>query len=80
MIRPSNVNIENHTANFKCDEHLGEVSGINVNTQLTYTSNNRGIEVSGSLLTEPCGCVSTHPNESDNIIEVKAQLAQAKTE
>ena len=78
MIRPSNIDIENHTADFKCDEHGGTVTALNLNTQTEYTEDSSCIVVEGSVLTSSCTCVTFFPVVGGN---QKAQdLASAKTE
>jgi hypothetical protein len=47
MIIPSNVDIENHTADFMCTVHGGNVSGLNLNTDATYEANGEAIKVDG---------------------------------
>jgi hypothetical protein len=77
MIRPSNINIANHTADFKCDQHGGSVSGLNLNTEATYFMEN-SVAVSGANLTPPCDCISCFPTANGNA-DAQA-IAQAKTE
>ena len=78
MIRPSNINIENHTANFKCDVHNGFVVGLNLNTDATYDEDESVILVSGAELTESCGCITCFPTVDGN--QNAQDITSAKTE
>jgi hypothetical protein len=77
MIRPSNIDKDNHTADFVCDIHGGVVTGVDLNTQCTYSEDNTTIVVAGSLLTSPCDCASYFPAVGGN--EDAQALAEAKT-
>ena len=78
MIRPSNINIEAHTADFKCDKHGGSVVGLNLNTNTSYADGETTISINGSELTESCGCVTCFPVSGGNA-DAQA-IANAKTE
>ena len=77
MIRPRNIDIESHTADFKCDTHGGEVTGLNVNTNMTYDEETDCNVILGSELTESCACKTDFPLTSSN--ELAVDLASAKT-
>jgi hypothetical protein len=77
MIRPSNIDKNNHTADFACDIHGGTVVGANLNTQCPYSEDNSAISVVGSLLTAPCDCASYFPTVGGN--QDSQDLAEAKT-
>jgi hypothetical protein len=77
MIRPANVDKDNHTADFSCDKHGGIAVGVNVNTQCSYSADNETIVVLGSLLTPPCDCITGHPTVGGG--ELSQALAEAKT-
>jgi hypothetical protein len=77
MIRPSNIDKDNHTADFACDAHGGVATGINLNTQCPYSDNNVSIVVAGSLLTASCDCASYFPTVGGN--QDSQDLAEAKT-
>lgn len=86
MIRTSNINVGAHTADFKCDEHGGSVTRLNLNTNTQYGIKNDGsgdpdtdfIFIQGSELTAPCSCVSGYPT-FDKGNELGHELGQAKT-
>jgi len=78
MIRPSNINAEEHTADFKCDVHGGTVTGLNLNTNTTYNDDASGIVIQGSELTDPCACMTCFPTSNGNA-DAQA-IASAKTE
>lgn len=82
MIRPSNIDIENHTADFRCDEHDAYVIGLNVNSALIYDDAGN-IKIFGSQLTsgaESCAQETSFPNQEDHITKHVSDLAKAKTE
>lgn len=66
MIRPSNIDIENHTADFKCDKHGGSVSSLNLNTNTSYNSNSSLIIIQGDELSPTCNCVTLFPVNDGN--------------
>lgn len=78
MIRPSNINIEEHTADFACDVHGGSVIALNLNTDATYSENNEAVIVAGDKLTDPCDCITFFPTQNGN--DDAQAIAQAKTE
>jgi len=77
MIRPSNINSEAHTADFKCDVHGGSVVGLNLNTNTSYGDDNSTIIIQGAELTDPCDCATYFPVSGGN--QDAQDLAQAKT-
>lgn len=77
MIRPSNIDAANHTADFKCDKHGGSVIGLNLNTNASYTAGNESVIVKGSELTNPCGCITFFPTSNGNADS--QDIAAAKT-
>ena len=79
MIIPTNINSENHTADFRCDVHGGSVTALNLNTDAEYVgANNEVIKVSGSKLTSACDCEVYFPTANGN--EDAQAIAVAKTE
>jgi len=78
MIRPSNINTEAHTADFKCDEHGGSVTGLNLNTNTSYNEDESVIVIQGSELISPCSCSTSFPIANGN--QEAQDLAAAKTE
>jgi len=82
MIRPRNINIGAHTADFKCDKHDASITGLNVNTNASYEDGTNLICVKGSELTtgaDTCTHISFFPNDSSHTHVEIADLAQAKT-
>lgn len=77
MILPSNIDKDNHTADFSCDKHGGVCTGVNLNTQCPYSSDGETISVSGSLLIPPCDCSTYFPITGGN--DLAQALAEAKT-
>lgn len=77
MIRPSNIDKVNHTADFQCDVHSGIAVGVDLNTQCPYTEGNTTFSVSGSLLAAPCDCLTGFPVVGGG--EISQDLAEAKT-
>jgi len=77
MIRPNNINIEEHTADFRCDKHGGAVEALDLNTGTSYTKDNEGIMVLGTVLTESCECATCFPVANGN--EDAQAIAAAKT-
>ncbi len=77
MIKPSNINSEAHTADFKCDEHGGSVVGLNLNTDTDYSNDDSTIIIQGGKLTESCGCTTFFSIPGGN--QDTQDLAQAKT-
>jgi len=77
MIRPSNIDKINHTADFKCDAHGGSVEVLDLNTETSYDEDNTIIILSGSKLTDPCVCVTCFPTVNGN--QDAQDLAEAKT-
>ena len=81
MIRPSNIDIDNHTADFKCDVHDSSITGLNVNSSLVYDDAGN-IKITGSQLTsgaDTCNHETMFPNEPNHIREYVSKLSQAKT-
>lgn len=77
MIKVSNINNDAHTADFTCLQHGGSVTGLNLNTNATYTTDNECVAVNGSELTASCACVVFFPTSNGN---TNAQaIAAAKT-
>ncbi len=87
MIRPSNINIEAHTADFHMDGKDAYKLSVDLNS-LAYMNSDVGILVPGTLLTEGVDAgadevnsvSTTFPNEPNHLNELFAALAQAKTE
>lgn len=77
MIRPSNINSENHTADFKCDIHGGAVAGLNLNTNTNYSGDSSSVIITGAELTSPCGCITGFPTIDGN--QDAQDIANAKT-
>ncbi len=78
MIDVSNINIENHTADFKCSVHGGSVIGLNLNIDASYDIDESIIYVNGDKLIDPCGCIVQFPTVGGN--QDYQDLASAKTE
>lgn len=78
MIRPSNINIEAHTADFKCDKHGGNIISLNINTNTQYSSDSSSIIISGSELNPTCMCITCFPVSNGN--QNAQDIASAKTE
>ena len=80
MIRASNIRVESHLADFRCDDCGDVQEDINVNTDENVTYNvwgeqNTGIRV--KCWNEECDKVSIYPLEGGG--HISQQLAQAKT-
>ena len=78
MIRPDNIELEDHTADFRCDKHGGAVTALNLNTNTEYNEDSSLIIIKGSELAPPCGCVTCFPTENGN--QDAQDIAAAKTE
>ncbi len=78
MIRPSNIDKDAHTADFKCDAHEGVAEGLDLQTEATYNVDGSCIMVDGDKLTSPCNCVTGFPTVNGN--QDAQDLAEAKTE
>jgi len=77
MIRPLNIDSENHTADFVCSLHGGSVTGLNLNTNTSYDEDETVIIIQGSELTDSCGCITCFPVANGNA-DAQA-IHQAKT-
>ncbi len=69
----TNINLETHTADFKCDLHGGIISGLNLNTTAEYIEADTTIKI-----TLPCSCNIFIPVLNGN--EDAQAIAAAKTE
>jgi len=78
MIRPSNIDKDNHTSDFRCDLHKGTVIALDLNTDTSYDGDNTVIIMTGDKLTDQCDCATAFPIENGN--QDAQDIASAKTE
>jgi hypothetical protein len=88
MIRPSNIDTQAHTADFRCDQHDAYEMGLNLNTVAEYQHSNIydeqspiiAVKVLGTMLTqgsESCTCGTWFPIANGD--EDAQLIVQAKT-